>query len=216
MVARLPSRRSAQAVGERPSAGLPVVWGAQIPAGVVPKAPVPASPLVRRRGLAEALRLVLGLLVLGAVLVGCATLTEPWRAPEVAFVGLRVKEVTLDRQTFVVTLAVHNPNDRTLPIKAMTCRLRIQGSEVVEGEAALDRQIPGFGDALVDLEVAGSLLGLTQQLPVLALKPGPIQWTVSGTATLADGFLLLPYRYSGQVDAKTLLSAGAALGRGKG
>lgn len=147
------------------------------------------------------------LLLLYAVLFsGCASLTEPWKAPEVTFAGLRVKQLTLAHQTFVVTLAVGNPNDRALPIKAMTCRLQIEGREVAQGASTLDDQIPAFGNALVNVEVAGGLLGLAQPLPSLALKEGPIDWTVSGTVTIADGFLPLPYRYSGQVDAHTLLS----------
>jgi hypothetical protein len=150
-------------------------------------------------------RLCLALLcaVLGA---GCASLAESWQAPEVAFAGLRLKEVTLARQTVILTLAVRNPNDRPLPIKAMTCRLQIDGNEVARGASTLDRQIPAFGDALVDLELEGNLASLIPQLPPLALKDGPLDWTVSGTATVADGFLILPYRYSGQVSARTLLS----------
>jgi LEA14-like dessication related protein len=145
--------------------------------------------------------------LLYAVLVSaCASLTEPWKAPAVAFAGLRVQELTLAHQTFVVTLAVENPNDRALPIQAMTCRLEIEGRELAQGVTKLDDQIPAFGDALVNVEVTGSLLGLTQQVPSLALKEGPIGWTVSGTVTVADGLLPLPYRYSGQVDANALLS----------
>jgi LEA14-like dessication related protein len=124
----------------------------------------------------------------------------------VALAGLRVKEVTLARQIFVVTLTVKNPNDRALPIKAMTYRIQIEGREVVQGASTLDRQIPAFGDARVDVEMAGNLLGLLQQLPSLTQEDVPLDWTVSGTATLADGLLTLPYRYSGQVDTKKLLS----------
>jgi len=124
----------------------------------------------------------------------------------VALAGLRIKEITLASQTAVVTLAVKNPNDRELPITAMTYRIQIEGSEVVQGASALDRQIPAFGEAVVDVEVAGSLLGLVAQLPSLALEDRPHDWTVSGTVTIADGLLTLPYRYSGQVDAKQLLS----------
>jgi len=154
-------------------------------------------------------RNALGLVLLwAAVAVGCASLAEPWQAPEVAFAGFRFKEVTLARQTVNITLAVRNPNDRTLPIKAMTYRLQIAGRDVARGASALDRQIPAFGEALVDLEVEGSLIDLIQQLPRLALKDVPLDWTVSGTATVADGFLTLPYRYSGQVNAGTLLALG--------
>ena len=149
---------------------------------------------------------VLCLLLLLALLAGCATLTKPWQAPEMALAGLRVKELGLTRQTVILTLAVRNPNDRTLPIKGLTYRLKLEGNEIAQGASALDRQIPAFGDALVDVEVTGSLLGLVQQVPNLAIKDRPMDWTLSGTTTIADGLLTLPYRYSGQVDPQELLA----------
>ncbi len=58
--------------------------------------------------------------------------------------GMRVKEFTLARQTFVVTLVVRNPNDRPLPITAMSYRIQIEGSEAAQGASVLDRQAPAF------------------------------------------------------------------------
>ncbi len=161
---------------------------------------------VRPMGQRPLPRLLL-LVALGAVLAcGCAGLTRPWQAPEVALRGLQVKELGLSRQSFLVTLAVRNPNDRTLPVKAMTYRLELEGRELATGASRLDRQIPAFAEALVDVQVEGNLLGLAAQLPALALKAGPLDWTVSGTATLAGGLVTLPYRYSGQVDPAELLA----------
>lgn len=147
-------------------------------------------------------------LILSVLLGGCASLTRSWEAPEVALKGLRVKELGLARQTLILTLAVHNPNDRTLPIKGLTYRLKLEGNEIAQGASVLDRKIPPFGDALADVEVSGSLLGLVQQLPALALKDRPLDWTVTGTATIAEGLLALPFRYSGQVDPQALLARG--------
>jgi LEA14-like dessication related protein len=151
---------------------------------------------------------VLSALALSVLLFGCASLTRSWEAPEIALKGLRVKELALARQTVILTLAVHNPNDRTLPIKGLTYRLKLEGNEIAQGASVLDRQIPPFGDALADVEVSGSLLGLVQQLPALALEDRPLDWTVTGTATIADGLLTLPFRYSGQVDPQALLARG--------
>lgn len=137
---------------------------------------------------------------------GCSTLTKPWVAPEVSLAGLQAKELTLARQVFIATLDVRNPNDRTLPIKAMTYRLKLDGQELAQGGGALERQIPAFGSERVDVEVVGSLLGIARQLPALALKGTPVDWTVSGTATVADGLVALPFRYSGQVDPQELLT----------
>jgi hypothetical protein len=153
---------------------------------------------------------LVSLAILG--LAGCGGLTQPWIAPEVALTGLRVKEAGLDRQTLTLTLVVRNPNDRTLPIKAMTYRLKLEGQEIAQGGGALDRQIPAFGESMVDVDVTGSLFGLVGRLPALALKNAPLDWQISGTATLAGGLITLPYRYSGQIDAQKLLAEALAYG----
>ncbi len=119
------------------------------------------SPLARRT--------LTALVIALALAAGCATLTKPWTAPEVVPVGLRIAALGVQRQVFVVTLAVKNPNDRTLPIKAMTYRLSLEGNALAEGASALDRPIPAFGESLVDVEVAGDLLALVAATP----GPGP-------------------------------------------
>lgn len=140
------------------------------------------------------------------LLAGCASLTRPWEAPEVALAGVSVGEIGLARQTFVVTLSVRNPNDRALPIEALTYRLSLEGVELAQGSSALESQIPAFGEAMVDVEVVSSLLGVAGQLPAMALKDSPLEWQVTGTATLTGGLLRLPYRYSGEIDPARLLS----------
>jgi len=145
-------------------------------------------------------------ILVAALLAGCASLTRPWEAPEVALAGLRVEELGLARQTFVVTLAVRNPNDRALPIEGLTYRLSLEGVELAEGSSALEQRIPAFGEAMVDVEVVSSLLGVAGQLPAMALKDRPLEWKVAGTATLAGGLVRLPYRYSGEVDPARLIS----------
>lgn len=148
---------------------------------------------------------ILAATLVAALMAACASLAKPWAAPEVALVGLQAKELGLARQVLVATLKVRNPNDRTLPIKAMTYRLSLEGHAFAEGAGQLDRQIPPLGEAQVDVDVVGNLLGMAQQLPALVLKDRPLDWTISGTVTIADGLLTLPYWYSGQVDPKTLL-----------
>lgn len=150
--------------------------------------------------------LAIALLFLAGLLGGCTSFTRPWQAPEVTLIGLRAKELTLERQVFIATLAVRNPNDRTLPIKSMTYRLSLEGEQVAEGGGALERQIPAFGEERAEVEVVGSLVGLAPRLAVFALQDRPLGWTLSGMATIADGLLTLPYRYSGEIDARALLA----------
>lgn len=157
--------------------------------------PCPAKPSVPLAAVLLAL----------AALAGCAGLTRPWLAPEVALVGVQPRSIALDRQTLTLRLAVRNPNDRALPIRAMTYRLKLDGRQVAEGGGALDRTIPALGEALVDVDVTASALQLLQQLPALALSDQPVEWRIGGTVTLAGGVVTLPYRYSGRIDPKTLL-----------
>ena len=140
------------------------------------------------------------------LIASCASLTRPWETPEIALVGLQPKELGLDRQSFLVSLRIRNPNDRTLPIKAMTYRLSLEGSELANGSSELDRQIPAFGEETVDVEVNSSLFGLIPRLPALALKKDNLEWTVAGTVTVLGGLVTLPYRYTGDIDPKALLS----------
>lgn len=155
---------------------------------------------------------VLLLFALAALLGGCSSLTQSWKAPEVELLGLQPKTMTLTQQVLIARLKLRNPNDRTLPIKAMTYRLSLEGQELAEGAGELDRQIPAHGEATVDVDVVGNLLSVTQQLPLLLGKNRPLDWTVTGTASIAGGLLTLPYRYSGQVDAQDLISRAAARG----
>jgi LEA14-like dessication related protein len=147
-------------------------------------------------------------LLAGALLLlaGCASVTESWETPEVALVGLQPKALGLERQSFIARLRIRNPNDRTLPVKRMSYRLSLEGNEIANGAGELDRQIPAFGEETVDVEVNSNLLDLLPKLPLLALQNDPLEWTISGTVGVLGGVLSLPYRYSGEIDPRELMS----------
>ena len=139
-------------------------------------------------------------------LAGCASLTREWLPPEVELRSIRPEQIGLGEQKLRVGLNIRNPNDRMLPIKAMTYKLSVEGTQVAEGGGALEKQIPAFGEAPVEVSVvadAATALGL---LPTLALKREPIAYRIAGTITVA-GVVPIPYRYSGEVEPATLMRA---------
>ncbi|MFD2110345.1 LEA type 2 family protein [Thiorhodococcus fuscus] len=154
-----------------------------------------------------------GIIALIALLVGliaaCASPLQSWQAPEVSLIGLQPKQLGLARQVFIATLAVRNPSDRTLPVKGLRYRLALEGQEVAEGSASLDRQIPAHGEAAVDVEVIGNLLTIAQRWPLLARKETPLEWTVVGTLSVAGALIDLPYRYSGTLDPHQIMAGSA-------
>jgi LEA14-like dessication related protein len=157
--------------------------------------------------LASSARRTIAPAILAALLLtACASLTRDWLPPEVQVTSIQPERIALDQQTLRVGLKLKNPNDRMLPIKAMTYKLSLEGTQVAEGGGALDQQIPAFGEAPVEVTVvadAASALGL---LPTLALKREPIEYRIAGTATVA-GVLPLPYRHSGEIDPQDFLRA---------
>lgn len=139
------------------------------------------------------------------MLLGCATLTRPWLAPEVSLRSLAAQEIGAERQTLLLGLQIDNPNDRPLPIRALTYRLAVEGQELASGASTLERLIPanGSGDAQVSVALDGA--ALLRQLPALALAGRPLRYRLSGTATV--GLLPLPFQHSGEIDPQELLRA---------
>ncbi|WP_200386676.1 LEA type 2 family protein [Thiocapsa imhoffii] len=143
-------------------------------------------------------------------LLGCAGLTQPWLEPEVSLTSLRPRQITLEEQSFLIGLRIRNPNDRTLPIKAMTYALSLEGTQIAAGGGTLDRQIPAFGEEEVEVSVTGSASTLAALLPRLLLQAQPAQYRIAGTVTVA-GVVPIPYHYSGEIDPDTLLRAASPL-----
>jgi LEA14-like dessication related protein len=84
--------------------------------------------------------------ILGAasVLGGCG-LTR-LQAPAVTPETIEATDIQLDQQLFKVRLHVQNPNDRSLPIKSVSCNLQVEGVDVGKGESSEPFTIPALGD----------------------------------------------------------------------
>jgi LEA14-like dessication related protein len=152
------------------------------------------------------MQLLRTLTILGATLLAaaCATLSYDWQPPEVQLRSIQPERIGMDQQTLRVGLNLKNPNDRTLPINAMTYKLSLAGTQLAEGGGKLDKQIPAFGEAPVEVSVVADAAKALGMLPMLALKSGPIGYQISGTVTVA-GIVPIPYRYSGEITADELL-----------
>lgn len=161
-------------------------------------------------------RVVLLVLVLAGwvlALAGCAGLGGSWIAPEVELARVQPRSIGLGAQSFLVTLRLHNPSDRTLPIKAMSYRVQLEGRQIAEGETELERLIPPGGSEQVDVPVHSNLLTSIPDLPHRLLGGEALDWTVTGTVWIRAGGLRvpLPYQRRGQIDRTDLTTALRAL-----
>lgn len=146
-------------------------------------------------------------------LSGCAGLGGAWIPPEVELARVQPRSIGLGEQSFLVSLRLHNPNDRTLPVTAMSYRIQLDGRQLAEGDTKLERLIPPGGTEQVDFPVQSNLLAALPGLPQRLLGGEPLDWTVSGTVWIrAAGLTLpLPYRRTGQIDRAALVDGGQRL-----
>lgn len=147
---------------------------------------------------------IVAALLCALLLTACASLTRDWQPPEVQLTSIAPERIALDQQTLRVGLSLRNPNDRMLPIKAMTYRLSLEDTQIAEGGGALDKQIPAFGEAPVEVTVVADAAKALGLLPTLALRREPIGYRIAGTVTVA-GVVPIPYRWSGEIEPEKLL-----------
>jgi hypothetical protein len=126
------------------------------------------------------------------------------QAPAIDLVAVELGEVQLQEQNFKVRLHVANPNDRALPIKSVSCTLRIQGVEVGEGKSTEPFIVPANGeaefDALVTTNVLQSVPSLLPKLLSSVQQGGMPDYAVSGWVNPDIAVVPpIPFSHSGKI-----------------
>lgn len=148
-----------------------------------------------------AFRPAVSALAVGLLIGACVHL----QAPNVNLVAVELADVQLEEQYFEVRLHVENPNDRPLPIKSISCTLKIQGVEVGEGKSTEPFTVPANGetefDALITTNVIKSVPSLLPKLLSSVLQRGEMpDYQVSGWIN-PDISLVppIPFSHSGKI-----------------
>jgi LEA14-like dessication related protein len=138
-------------------------------------------------------------LAAAAVFAGCS-LTR-LQAPAVTPVAVDLAQLQLYEQQFVVKLHVQNPNDRTLPIKSVSCTLQIEGVEVGQGKITEPFTVPAHGETDVDMVVTTNIATSVPNLLRRLLERGQLpEYQLSGWVN-PDISLIppIPFSKSGQL-----------------
>jgi len=150
----------------------------------------------KRRTTSSNLIAALGL----AVLLSACALSH-LQAPAITLVSVELTDLQIQEQHFKVRLHAQNPNDRALPIKSVSCTLKIEGVEVGQGKSAAPFSIPAHGNTDVDLLVTTNFATSVPNLLRLVLQRGGLpEYHVSGWVN-PDIALLppIPFARSGQI-----------------
>ncbi|MEJ2201248.1 MAG: LEA type 2 family protein [Desulfuromonadaceae bacterium] len=101
---------------------------------------------------------VLGVLLFG----GCAALQL--REPiNVNLVGVEPLPGEGLEFRMLVKLRIQNPNDVSIDYNGLSIRMDVQGKPFATGVSNAAGRIPGFGEAIVDLPVSISMIGVARQ-----------------------------------------------------
>ena len=155
---------------------------------------IDVSDMQRRLAL-SALALVL---VLGAA--GCAGLYRYPDPPRVALAGIRLLDLGVFEQRYLLALRVQNPNRFELPIEGMSYTLDVNGSEFAHGVNNRKTTIPAYGEQILQVRVVTDLLGTLQQLHRWEEQhPQRFDYRLKGRIQLANAPVSLPFEYSGRI-----------------
>jgi len=131
---------------------------------------------------------------------GCV-LGPKFTTPTLTVAGVQLEGGDLLEQRLKVRVHVQNPNDRRLPIKAITYTLEIDGQPFATGESAASFVVPALGEAEFDMNVTTNMAGTLMRL--LARGPGALQsasYHLTGKISLSAGWLeSIPFEQRGTV-----------------
>ena len=97
-------------------------------------------------------------------MASCASMEELVSEPRVSLRQVQVTELALNRQTFVLDFDVTNPNPFSLPIKAISYGVELDGQRFASGETQSAFTIPASGDGAFAISVSLNLLQTAPRL----------------------------------------------------
>jgi LEA14-like dessication related protein len=142
--------------------------------------------------------------VLCALLAACNVLAPKFEKPDLSVVGIQMVNGNLLQQNFRVTLKIHNPNAREIPVIGVHAELRASGEELASGESNRAFVVPAFGDSEFDMTISANLaMGLLKLADKLDKHLDSIDYDLTGVASIDLPLLRsLPFHHTGTLSLR--------------
>jgi LEA14-like dessication related protein len=136
------------------------------------------------------------------LLTACSLVTPKFEKPTISVSSISLESGNLLQQNFRVVLKIHNPNSRSLPIKALSADLKVSGEEIASGESSRPVTVPAYGDAELEVGISANMaLALLKLSTHSDTRGDAIAYDVTGVVTLELPFFRsLPFHESGSFD----------------
>ena len=136
-----------------------------------------------------------------ALLTACAGMGKYRESPRVSLVSIEPLDMTLLEQRYALELRILNPNTVDIPVSGLDYSIEINRREFAYGVSRQAVTIPAHGEAVLEVEVVSTLLGMLRQLQTLQQEKSQVlDYRLSGKISLADSPLRLPFDYSGELN----------------
>ncbi|HZF16439.1 MAG TPA: LEA type 2 family protein [Steroidobacteraceae bacterium] len=133
------------------------------------------------------------------IVAGCSF--AHFESPHFSVVKIDLLDSDVLSQHFRLRLLVQNPNDRELPVRAITLKLELAGEPFGDGVTGEDFVVPAHGEAEFDLDLTTNLAGALLHYAGRKDKGADsIEYRLSGKVDLASGMVRsIPFSDSGQL-----------------
>lgn len=148
-----------------------------------------------------------GLIILSiALLSACAGLGGLSQKPEVSVAGLKLVQVGVFEQRFILKLRVQNPNDVELRINGLSVEVELNGQPFITGLSDKGVTVPRFGEAVLEVMATSTLGSALKQLRELQ-KGGRerIDYRIVGRLNLS-GIGTVPFERRGDLQMPAVVS----------
>jgi LEA14-like dessication related protein len=106
----------------------------------------------------------LGSGLVAGLLLGCASTADLVDAPSVRLSNVRITEIDLSNQTFLLDFEVSNPNAFPLPVRTINYGIELDGFRFATGETQGEFTVPAGGDGSFAISVDVNLMRTAPQL----------------------------------------------------
>jgi LEA14-like dessication related protein len=138
------------------------------------------------------------LLLVACTLGGCSSIVPKLEAPHLSIANVELLSGTVWEQRLRVHLRVENPNDRALPVAALTYTIEAAGQELAHGAANDSFIVPPNGETEFATDVTANMAGaLVAILGRGGANNQAVDYRISGKVTLSGGFVRsIPFEHS--------------------
>ena len=143
--------------------------------------------------------------VLGAILVGCASLGGLNEPPRVSLVGIEPLDFRLLEQRFRVTLRIQNPNPEPLDVAGMSYEVDINDRDFAEGVHGIPFVVEPFGEQVIDVTLSSTLFNVIDQFQGLTTeRRTSLTYRLSGSLSITGSLTRVRFERSGEMDFEGL------------